>query len=142
MIDRARSNTAQLGHKNVEFRLGEIENLLVAYNAIDAVISNCVINLSPNKRRVFEEAFRALKPQSRLMISDIVLSKRLPAAMRRSVDVEFTPDRLSSLFRSSFSSLASSAVERPESYPPLWRGALTLNVCSSAPSECLIGPVN
>jgi len=86
MIDRARVNMAKFNHKNVEFRLGEIENLPVADNAIDAVISNCVINLSPNKRRVFEEAFRVLKPQGRLMISDIVLSKKLPVAIRRSVE--------------------------------------------------------
>lgn len=86
MIDRARTNTAKFRYKNVEFRLGEIENLPVADNAIDAVISNCVINLSPNKRRVFEEAFRVLKPRGRLMISDIVLSRKLPAAIRRSVE--------------------------------------------------------
>jgi arsenite methyltransferase len=86
MIDRARVNTAKFRHKNVEFRLGEIENLPVADDAIDVVISNCVINLSPNKRRVFEETFRVLKPQGRLMISDIVLSKKLPVAIRRSVE--------------------------------------------------------
>jgi len=86
MIDKARENARKGGYKNVEFRLGEIENLPVADNAIDVVISNCVINLSTDKKRVFEETFRALKHGGRLMISDIVLLKELPKIIMESVE--------------------------------------------------------
>ena len=85
MIDKARENARKGKYQNVEFRLGEIENLPVADSLVDVVISNCVINLSPDKKRVFEEAFRVLKPNGRLMVSDIVLLKRLPEIIRKNV---------------------------------------------------------
>lgn len=86
MIDKARMNARKGNYENVEFRLGEIENLPAANNSVDVIISNCVINLSPNKKRVFEEAYRVLKPGGRLMVSDIVLLKELPDFIKKSVE--------------------------------------------------------
>ncbi len=84
MIDKARGNAQKGGYENVEFRLGEIENLPVSDESVDIVISNCVINLSPDKSKVFEETFRTLRSGGRLMVSDIVLLKELPDFIKNS----------------------------------------------------------
>ncbi|MCC7293317.1 MAG: arsenite methyltransferase [Phycisphaerales bacterium] len=90
MIDRARRNlsayTQRTGLKNVEFRLGEIEHLPVADGAVDVVISNCVLNLSPDKPQVWREIARVLRPGGRVAVSDLALLKPLPEAIRRMVE--------------------------------------------------------
>lgn len=85
MIEKARQNATKSNYRNIEFRLGEIENLPVADNSVDVVISNCVINLSPDKKRVFQETYRVLKPGGRIMVSDITLLKELPAFIKDSI---------------------------------------------------------
>ncbi|MCK4932116.1 MAG: arsenite methyltransferase [Candidatus Aminicenantes bacterium] len=86
MVEKARENAKKGNYTNVEFKLGEIEDLPVADESADIIISNCVINLSPDKRKVFEEAFRVIKPGGRIMVSDIVLLKELPDFIKESID--------------------------------------------------------
>ncbi|MFO7980184.1 MAG: arsenite methyltransferase [Candidatus Aminicenantes bacterium] len=86
MIEKANQNAEKHGYKNVDFRLGEIENLPVKDGSIDVIISNCVINLSPDKPRTFQEAYRVLKSGGRILISDLVTEEELPDEIRSDFD--------------------------------------------------------
>ncbi len=86
MIAKAKENSKKGNYANVEFRLGEIEKLPAEDNSIDVIISNCVINLSPDKEIVFKEAFRVLKSEGRLMVSDLALVKELPKEIKDSAE--------------------------------------------------------
>jgi SAM-dependent methyltransferase len=83
MIEKAKRNAAALGFANVEFRLGEIEDLPLASNRVDVVVSNCVLNLVPNKEQAFKETFRVIKPGGHFSISDIVLVGELPEGLQQ-----------------------------------------------------------
>lgn len=86
MIEKSRQTAEKYGSNNVEFRLGEIEDLTVEDNSVDVIISNCVINLSPDKKKVFKEAYRVLKRKGRMLISDLVTEGELPSKIRKNLD--------------------------------------------------------
>jgi SAM-dependent methyltransferase len=87
MVKKARDNARRLGYDNVEFKLGDIENLPIEADSIDLIVSNCVLNLVPDKPRAFAEMFRVLKPGGRFCVSDIVLEGELPARLRSVVSL-------------------------------------------------------
>jgi arsenite methyltransferase len=87
MIQKAKANAEKLGFTNVEFRLGEIEDLPLASNRVDVVVSNCVLNLVPDKRKAFAETFRVLKPGGHFSISDVVLAGELPEGLRKDAEM-------------------------------------------------------
>lgn len=87
MIDKARANAEKLGYRNVEFRYGDIEKLPVTANVADVVVSNCVMNLVPDKQKAFTETFRVLKPGGHFSISDIVLVGALPEGLRKNAEM-------------------------------------------------------
>lgn len=87
MVEKARANAEKLGFNNVEFRIGDIENMPVSANVADVVVSNCVLNLVPDKVKAFSETFRILKPGGHFSVSDIVLKGQLPEALRQSAEM-------------------------------------------------------
>jgi len=87
MIGKAMANKLKVGYENVEFKLGEIEAIPLENNSADVVISNCVLNLVPDKRKAFSEIFRILKPGAHFCVSDIVLKGELPAGLKKSAEI-------------------------------------------------------
>jgi arsenite methyltransferase len=87
MIAKAKANTAKLGYQNVEFRQGDIEALPLTSNIVDVVVSNCVLNLVPDKRKAFSEVLRVLKPGGHFSISDVVLKGELPANLQQAAEM-------------------------------------------------------
>ncbi len=108
MIEKARSNVAKLGFTNVEFRLGDIENMPVEDNTADVIISNCVLNLVPDKTKAFQEIFRVLKPGGHISVSDVVLRGNLPTGIQQAAEM--------------YAGCVSGAIQR-EQYLQIMRGA-------------------
>ncbi|MEI6510050.1 MAG: arsenite methyltransferase [bacterium] len=135
MIDQARATARSHGYGNVEFRLGEIENLPAADTSVDAVISNCVINLSPDKPRVFREAYRVLKPGGRLMVSDIVLVGELPALAKDSPEAYVSCLAGAVSKKDYLSAIGKAGFQQVEILSEQPAGAKRPNKESSSPSE-------
>lgn len=87
MIEKAKANVEKIGYKNVDFRLGDIEDLPIASKTADVIVSNCVLNLVPNKAKAFEETFRVLKPGGHFSVSDIVLNGELPENLKKAAEM-------------------------------------------------------
>ena len=87
MIDKANANKAKVGYKNIEFKLGEIESIPLELETADVVVSNCVLNLVPDKGKAFKEIYRVLKPGAHFCVSDIVLNGDLPAGLKKSAEM-------------------------------------------------------
>ena len=87
MIHKARENTNKLGFNNVEFRLGDIEEMPIEGNSIDVIVSNCVLNLVPDKKKAFSETFRVLKPEGHFSVSDVVLKGKLPESIKHKAEM-------------------------------------------------------
>jgi SAM-dependent methyltransferase len=121
MIRLARANASKVGATNVEFRLGEIEHLPLNDASVDVIISNCVINLSPDKPQVFREAFRVLRPGGRLQVSDIVWTRPVPDSVKQDLEAwagciagaEVEADYLAQITGAGFSDVTSVATEYP-----------------------------
>jgi len=134
MLSRARKNAAKVRAANVEFRLGEIEHLPVADNSIDVIISNCVINLSPDKPQVFREAYRVLKPGGRLAITDIVALAPLPCEWKQDLSLlsgcisgASTPQELTGfLTAAGFQDIQISVNEKSREFIKDWQPGMSL----------------
>src|SRR5699024_7776873 len=87
MIEKAQDNTAKLGYKNVEFMLGDIEDIPLENNIADVVVSNCVLNLVPNKQKAFDETYRILKHGGHFSISDVVITGDLPDSIKEDAEM-------------------------------------------------------
>ncbi|HEX9921966.1 MAG TPA: arsenite methyltransferase [Anaerolineae bacterium] len=149
MLELANKNKAKIGLENVEFRKGEIENLPVESNTVDVIISNCVINLSPDKDAVFQEAFRVLKPGARFTVSDMLTEGQIPEQLRANVNAWAgcitgaldQNDYLAKLRRAGFvevevESRSSYGLENPDSLDETSREALSEGVdWSSVPDD-------
>jgi len=124
MIEKATTNAINSGYTNVDFRLGELERLPVEHNSVDVVISNCVINLVPNKEKVFQEVHRVLKPSGKMCISDIVLTGELPDFVKTS--------------KSAYISCVSGAIQLDEYLSTIEKAGFSkTKVLSKTSSSCL-----